>query len=122
MDTDVLDQARSDATRVLRVAIRVAQEDVVRRGWEQASVNETLNDLLQVLAPVYDQLAAMAEAEPTGPVAAVLAHLRRAFGLAVEGFPESAVSSVITAAVTAVRLTAEDDVLGTECADIARWR
>lgn len=121
MDTNVLDQANADPARVLRAAVRSAQEAVLRGGWEQASVNETLSDLLDALAPVYEQLEAIAAADPTSAVAAVLAHLGRAYGLAIDGFPESAIASVITAAVTSVRLT-DDDLLATDAADLGRWR
>ena len=119
MSSDVTDHA--GAARVLRVAVQAAQNDVLRRGWGQASVNEALDDLLDALAPVYDHLEAMAATEPTGAVAAVLAHLRRAYDLAVAGLPESAVASVVTAAVTAFRLDA-DDVFAGERADVGMWR
>jgi hypothetical protein len=119
--SEVIDHASADAARVLRTAVRSAQDSVLRRGWAQASVNETLDDLLDMLAPVYDQLETMATTDPTGAVAAVLAHLRRAYDLAVAGLPESAVSSMVTAAVTTFRLD-DDDVLTVECADVGTWR
>lgn len=121
MSIDVTDHASADATRVLRTAVRAAQDDVLRRGWGQASVNKTLDDLLDALAPVYDQLESMSTTDPTGGVAAVLAHLRRSYDLAVAGFPEPAVASLITAAVTSFRLVG-DDVLAEECADVGAWR
>jgi predicted HAD superfamily Cof-like phosphohydrolase len=121
MSSYVINHASADAARVLHEAVRSAQDDMLRRGWEQASVNRTLDDLLDVLAPVYDQLQTMAATEPSGAVAAVLAHLHRAYDLAVAGLPESAVASMITAAVTAIRLV-DDDVLAAECADVGVWR
>jgi hypothetical protein len=121
MSSDMINHASADAPRVLREAVRSAQEGVLRRGWEQASVNQTLDELLDVLAPVYDQLRALAATEPAGPVAAVLAHLRRAYDLAIAGYPESAVASMITASVTAIRLV-DDDALATDCVDVGVWR
>src|SRR5215510_15085606 len=110
MSSDVIDHASAAAARVLRAAVQFAQDDVLRRGWGQASVNKTLDDLLDALAPVHEQLQTMATTEPAGAVAAVLAHLGRAYDLAVAGLHESAVASMITAAVTAIRLD-DDDVL-----------
>lgn len=121
MNSDVIDHAGTDAARVLCAAVRSAQDDVLRAGWAQASVNKTLDDLLDELAPVYDELQVMATAEPAGAVAAVLAHLRRAYDLAMAGLPESAVASMITASVTTFRLV-DDDVLTAERADLAKWR
>lgn len=121
MSIDVTDHASAEAARVLRAAVQAAQDDVLRRGWGQASVNQTLDDLLDALAPVYEQLETMSRTDPTGGVAAVLAHLRRSYDLAVAGFPESAVASLITASVTSFRLVG-DDVLAEECADVGTWR
>lgn len=44
-----------------------------------ASVHAVLSTFARSVSPVLDQLAAMATAEPDGPVAAALKHLRRAF-------------------------------------------
>lgn len=121
MSSDVIDHASPDAARVLRAAVRTAQDDVLRRGWEQTSVNRTLDDLLDTLAPVYDQLETMATTEPAGAVAAVLAHVGRAFDLAVAGLPESAVASMVTAAVTSIRLD-DADGFAAERADVGVWR
>lgn len=121
MTIDVIDHAGADPARVLGAAVRSAQEDVLRRGWEQASVNRTLDDLLDALAPVYERLETMARTDPAGAVAAVLTHLHRAYDLAVAGMPEPAVSSMITAAVTAIRLV-DDDMLDAECAEVGPWR
>jgi hypothetical protein len=88
-----------DATGELFDAVRAAQHHLLRRGTDLASVNHALADLLAVLLPVYGQLVSIAVADPTGAVATVLRHLRRAFCQAARGLPETAVSAVVLAAV-----------------------
>jgi len=88
-----------DAASELFDAVRAAQYHLLRRGTDLASVNHALADLLAVLLPVYAQLVSMAVAHPTGAVATVLRHLRRAFCQAASGLPETAVSAVVLAAV-----------------------
>lgn len=109
-----------DAERVLREAVRTAQDGVLRRGFDLATVDHMLADLIMDLAPVLARLEATACAEPAGPVAVVLGHLRFAFGYAARGMPDPAATSLITAAAAAFRL-ADAATLDTE-ADTARWR
>lgn len=112
-DADLTRREReADATRVLRDAVRSAQEQMLRRGCDLASVNEVLADLLKALLPVHTQLASVAATHPVGPVAAVLEYLRCAFGHAARGLPEPAVSFMVTAAATTYRLT-DDDLTNT---------
>lgn len=106
---------------MLRQAVQNAQRDLLHGTRDLADVNETLAGLFAELAPINDQLAATATADPDGPVAAVLAHLRTGFAQAAAGHPDPAVNSVITAATTAIRL-ADDATLDREYADPARWR
>ena len=106
---------------MLRQAVQTAQRKLLLSGRDLADVNEALAGLFAELAPIHDELAAMAATEPHGPVAAVLAQLRVAFAHAVEGRPEPAINGVITAATTAIRL-ADDTTLSREYADAARWR
>jgi len=106
---------------VLRQAVQNAQRKLMLSSRDLAEVNETLAGLFAELAPIHDQLAANATADPEGPVAAVLAHLRAGFGQAAAGRPDPAVNCVITAATTAIRL-ADDATLDREYADPARWR
>jgi hypothetical protein len=96
------------ATRVLRDAVRSAQDQVLRQGCDLASVNEALAELLNQLLPVHDQLVHVAAAEHGGPVGAILEYLRCAFGNAARGLPDPAVSFVVTAAATTYRLGGED--------------
>ncbi|TDV57323.1 hypothetical protein [Actinophytocola oryzae] len=93
-----------NARRVLRDAVRFAQDHVLHRGCDLANVNEALAHLFVTVIPVFDRLKAMAAVAPTGPVALVLGHLRTAFGSATRGLPEPAVASMITAAATSFRL------------------
>jgi hypothetical protein len=112
---------RRDHTPVLRRAVQTAQRELLDGTCDLASVNEALAGLFAELAPIHDQLAATAAADPEGPVAAVLAHLRVSFGHAVAGRPAPAVNGVITAATTAIRL-ADDRALDLEYTDSVRWR
>jgi len=112
---------RRDAAAVLRQAVQAAQRTLLLSGRDLADVNEALAGLFAEMAPVHDRLAAVAAANPGGPVAAVLAHLRVSFANATAGRPEPAINSVITAATTAIRL-ADDVALDREYADTARWR
>jgi predicted HAD superfamily Cof-like phosphohydrolase len=88
-----------NAASALFDAVRSAQDHLLRHGSDLASVNHALADLLAVLLPVYGRLVSMAIAHPTGAVATVLRHLRRAFGQAACGLPETAVSAVVLATV-----------------------
>lgn len=94
---------------------------MLRTECDLASVNAVLATVIVEVEPIYPQLEAMAVAQPAGPVAAVLLHLRSAFGHAAGGRPESAVSSVVTAAAMTSRL---DHVaaLDTEGDDRGLWR
>jgi hypothetical protein len=112
---------RRDPTPVLRQAVQNAQRRLLLSGRDLADVNEALAKLFAELAPIHDQLAATAAAAPGGPVAAVLDQLRAAFAHAVDGRPEPAINSVITAATSAIRL-ADAATLEREYADAARWR
>ena len=112
---------RRDPTPVLRQAVQSAQRKLLLSGRDLADVNEALARLFAELAPIHDELAATAAAHPGGPVAAVLAQLREGFGHAVDGRPEPAINSVITAATTAIRL-ADAAALEREYADTGRWR
>jgi hypothetical protein len=93
---------------------------MLRTDCDLASVNEVLATVIGEVEPIYPQLEAMAAARPAGPVAAALLHLRSAFGHAAGGRPESAVSSVVTAAAMTSRL--DDESLDTESGDPGRWR
>jgi hypothetical protein len=106
------------ATLVLREAVRSAQDHVLHRGCDIANVNEALAHLFMTVMPVHERLAAMAAADPAGPVAAVLGHLRTAFGAATQGQAGPAVVGVITAAATSMRLAADEPPQ----VDSARWR
>lgn len=112
---------RQDPAPVLRHAVQAAQRELLESTCDLASVDEALARLFTELAPVHDELAATAAADPGGPVAAVLAHLRTTFAHAAAGDPDPAVIGVITAATTAIRL-ADDTALTREYADVARWR
>jgi hypothetical protein len=112
---------RRDPTPVLRQAVQTAQRKLLLSDRDLADVNEALARLFAELAPIHDQLAAVATAAPHGPVAAVLDQLRAGFAHAVDGRPEPAINSVITAATTAIRL-ADAATLEREYADTARWR
>lgn len=109
-----------DAERVLREAVRTAQDGVLRRGSDLATVDHMLADLFADLAPVLDRLETTASSAPDGAVAAVLGYLRLAFGYAARGVPDAAVASLVTADAAAFRL-ADATVLDDE-ADVARWR
>lgn len=106
---------------MLRQAVQTAQRKLLLSGRDLADVNEALARLFAELAPIHDELAATAAAAPGGAVAAVLDQLRAGFGHAVEGRPEPAINSVITAATTAIRL-ADATTLDQEYADTALWR
>lgn len=112
---------RRDPTPVLRQAVQTAQRKLLLSGHDLAEVNEALAKLFAELAPIHEQLAAVAATAPDGPVAAVLAQLRDSFAHAVEGRPEPAINGVITAATTAIRL-ADAATLEREYADTGRWR
>jgi hypothetical protein len=106
------------AVRVLHETVQVAVHGMLRTACDLASVNAVLAVVIDEVEPIYPQLDAMAAAQPTGPVAAVLFHLRSAFGHAAGGHPESAVTSVVTAAAMSGRL----DHLATDGDDVGRWR
>jgi hypothetical protein len=105
---------------LLRKAVQSAQHELLAGPCDLPSVDVVLATLFTDLTPVYRQLEAMATAQPGGPVAAVLAHLRVGFTHAAAGRPAPAVSSVVTAAATTFRL-ADEDALDTD-ADLGRWR
>ena len=112
---------RRDPTPVLRQAVQNTQRRLLLSGRDLADVNEALARLFAELAPIHDELAAIAAGAPGGPVAAVLDQLRAAFAHAVDGRPEPAINNVITAATTAIRL-ADTATLAREYADSGRWR
>lgn len=91
---------------------------MMRTACDLASVNAALATLTGEVEPVFPQLQALADAQPAGPVAAALFHLRSAFGHAAAGHPESAVSSMVTAAA----MTGQFDPADTESDDIGLWR
>lgn len=64
--------------------VRSAQDQALRRGSDLATVNEIRAELFATLLPVRGQLALMAAAQHGGPVVAVLAYLRCAFGMLLE--------------------------------------
>ncbi len=109
------------AVRVLHETVQVAVHGMLGTACDLASVNAVLAAALVAVEPIYPQLEAMAAAEPTGPVAAALFHLRAAFGHAAGGRPEPAVSSVVTAAAMTSRLE-YTGALGTESDDVGLWR
>ncbi len=106
---------------LLRRVVLAAQHELLATRRDLESVQRVLAALLTALAPVERELEAMAIAQPTGAVAAVLGHLRVAFTHTAAGRPDPAVSSVVTAAATSYRL-ADDEVLDAEADDLARWR
>jgi hypothetical protein len=112
---------RPDPAPVLRQAVQTAQRKLLLSDRDLADVNEALAGLFAEMAPIHEELAAVASARPDGAVAAVLEHLRGSFGHAAAGRPEPAINGVITAATTAIRL-ADDVVLDREYADTGRWR
>ncbi len=120
-DTEKPVTQRRDPTPVLRQAVQSAQRKLLLSRRDLADVNEALAGLFAEVAPFYDQLSAAASTSPGGAVAAVLSHLRGAFGHAARGLPESAVNCVITAATVAIRL-ADDMALDREYVDAGRWR
>lgn len=98
------------ATCLLREAVRSAYEHVLRRGCDLSTVNEPLAALRVAVAPSLDLHRSTAATLPTGPTAAVLKHLRCAFGHAARGLPGPAVVSMIAAAAATYRL-GDDEVL-----------
>ena len=81
-DQPLLAGPRTDAVSVLREAIDAALPPLrdVADGPEAAGdIHAVLTTLARSVSPVLDQLAALAAAEPDGPVAAALRQLRRAF-------------------------------------------
>ena len=106
---------------MLRQAVQTAQRKLLLSSRDLADVNEALAGLFAEVAPFYDELSAVASCSPQGAVAAVLGHLRGAFGHAARGLPESAVNCVITAATVAIRL-ADDVALEREYVDSGLWR
>lgn len=92
---------------------------MLSRRRDPAAVNNVLVALAAELAPAFPHLHAAAEAQPRGPVAAVLAHLRAAFAHAAGGRTDDAVSTVVTATATTYRLADETTL---QVADHARWR
>jgi hypothetical protein len=109
------------AVRVLHETVQVAVHGMLGTACDLASVNAVLATVLGAVEPVYPQLEAMAAAQPAGPVAAALFHLRAAFGHAAGGRPEPAVSSVVTASAMTSRLQPAG-VLDTEGDDVGLWR
>jgi hypothetical protein len=99
--------------------VRTAQNDALRPGGGEESVNDALGHLLVELGPVYEELVATAIAQPTGPVGVVLDYVRLAFHNAAQGRPDHAQVSLIIAARASFRLMPAE-VLGTEPADQAR--
>jgi len=106
---------------VLRMSVRRAQDALLSGPRDPAGVNAVLVDLAAELAPSFPHLLAEADAQPGGPVAAVLGHLRVAFNNAAGGRPDQVVCAVVTAAATGFRL-ADDAALDAENVDFARWR
>lgn len=104
-----------DAVYLLRTSVRRAQEATSSSPRDLVWVHHVLADLATALTPVSAHLEAVAAAQPAGPVAAVLGHLRQAFTYAAAGGAEQAVSCVLTAMVTAFRL-ADDAALDAEAA------
>ena len=109
----VIDDAASDheqqpdAVTVLRSAVRTARQDVLRNPTDLVNVDRSLVAFRANVAPIYDQLEAAACAQPAGAVAVVLDHMQAASRHATLQQPETAVSSVITAAIMAFRLVDE---------------
>lgn len=122
----VIKSARSEneAVTLLLRSLQHAQRDLLANQPDTARVNEVLADLAAELAPGFPHLYAVADAQPFGPVAAVLAHLRVAFAHAASGRSAPAVTSVVTAATNAFRLTGDAalSARNTEASDRARYR
>lgn len=75
----VNDKPPTDAVGVLRKAIGAALSSLQLVDDSPERVHAVLSTFAKSVSPVMDQLAAMATAEPDGPVAAALKQLRRAF-------------------------------------------
>ena len=110
-----------DAVSVLRTSLRRAQDALLSGLRDTAEINVVLAGLAAEVAPAFPHLHALADAQPDGPVAAVLARLRVAFTHAAAGRSDHAVRAVVTVVATGFRL-ADDATLDTEAADPARWR
>lgn len=110
-----------DPGSTLRAAVQAAQVELLKDPVDRTHVERTLAALLTDLGPVSDKLNALVTAEPAGPVAHVLAHVRAACGHAVSDRPEAAVTSLVTASAMAFRL-ADDAALATDRSDFGRWR
>jgi hypothetical protein len=99
----------SEAVLILCTAVQVAQQELLGSPRDLANVNEVLAAVFVDVAPIYGLLRDMATAQPAGPVAAMLAHLRVAFGHAASGRAELAVTGMVNASVTAFRLADGSD-------------
>lgn len=103
---------------LLRTSVKGAQDALLAGPHDLVTVHQVLAALADELAPISAHLEALAEEQPSGPVAAVLAHLRAAFTHAAGGRSEQTVRCVVTAAVTCFRL-ADDAALDAEAAEHA---
>jgi hypothetical protein len=99
-----------------------AQDVLLAGAFDSARINEVLASLAAELAPAYPYLNATADAQPSGPVAAVLAHLSASFSHAAAGRSQCAVSSLVTASTSAYRLAGEAELDAAEAGDRGYWR
>jgi len=86
------------AVPALRGAVEAAQLELLANPFDEMVVNRVLVHLAGALRPVREQLVEMAEAQPGGPVATVLAHLGTAYARAAADQTGAAVAGVFTAA------------------------
>lgn len=90
--------------RALREAVRSAQRELLRIDGDRLGVNRVLTALLAEVAPVYERLESLAEAQPAGPVASALTYVRLAVRCAARGEPDLAATSVGVAAAMTRRI------------------
>ena len=98
--------SETEAVALLRTSVARAQRDLQAGLPGRTRVNNVLTSLAAELAPGFPYLYVVADAQPLGPVATVLADLRVAFAHAASGQSAPAVMSVATAAASAAQLTA----------------
>ena len=109
------------AAVLLRRSVLRAEQDLLASPPDGTRVNEVLAALAAELAPGFPHLYAIADANPLGQVAAVLANLRVAFAHAANDHFAPAVTSVVTAAANAYPVANEAmrDALDTGASDHA---